>query len=184
MHFIPKEPVRLLICLRQPFPIHWAATIAPFIIVGRLSFTPDGIGEGFYWLIFGSLNAGVDPIPWHGTITELNEDCTRVIEYPDPPATIKERLLVFNNGREFRSVTMQTPSTPTAVWITTGRRIGKSSKPLNACRLPCSDQMCQVRRCGNHWHRAGIRSGRPSYSVRHRVPNTFSRPHKTNHLSI
>ncbi len=117
----------------QPFPIHWAASIAPFIIVGRLTFTPDGVGEGYYWLIFGSLNAGVEPIPWQGTITELNEDCTGVIEYPDPPATIKERLVVFDNGREFRSVTMQTPNTPTAVWITSGHRISKSNEAVNSC---------------------------------------------------
>jgi hypothetical protein len=117
----------------QPFPIHWAAAIAPFIIVGQLSFTPDGVGEGFYWLIFGSVNAGLEPIPWHGTITEMNEDCTGVLEYPDPPSTIRERFIAFDNGREFHSVTMQTPNTPTAVWITNAHRISKSSKPVNSC---------------------------------------------------
>ncbi|MGB9073487.1 MAG: hypothetical protein WCC22_12675 [Terriglobales bacterium] len=130
----------------QPIPMHWAATIAPFIIVGKLTFTPDGVGEGFYWLIFGSLNAGLEPIPWQGRIIEMNEDCTGVLEYPDPPETIRERFIVFDNGREFRSVTMQTPNTPTAVWISTLHRISKSVKPVNSCR-PQTAHGVYVLRC-------------------------------------
>ena len=117
----------------QPFPIHWAAAIAPFTIVGELRFTPQGVGEGYYWLIFGSINAGLEPIPWHGTIIEMNEDCTGVLEYPDPPVVIRERFIVSGNGREFHSLPTQTPNTPTAVWITNAHRISKSSKPVNSC---------------------------------------------------
>ncbi len=60
------------VCAAVPFPFVWAT--APFITVGEITFTPDGEGDGFYWIRIGSLNGWLDPIPVHVTITEMNED--------------------------------------------------------------------------------------------------------------
>lgn len=123
----------------QPFPLHWAPAFAPFANVAEITFTPAGVGDGFYWIFVGSLNAGLTPIPVHVTITEMKPDCTGKMQYQValpgiPSATIEERLLVLDNGREFRSVpTSIENGVPTLAWIGTGRRISKSSKPVNSC---------------------------------------------------
>lgn len=123
----------------QPFPLHWGAAIAPFVNVGKLSFTPDGVGEGFYWIMVGSLNAGIEPIPLHVKITEMNEDCTGKFTYVASlpgglSATVEERFILFDNGREYRSIpTTIVDGVPTLAWTGIGRRISKSSKPMNSC---------------------------------------------------
>ena len=123
-----------------PPPIHWAAAIAPLTVVGKISITPDGTftkDTSFYWGVVGSINAGVDPIPVAGKVTQLHEDCTGVLEYTiqlpgSPPAPVIERFIVFDNGREFRSIASQTVL-PTQTWATTGRRISRSVKPFDSC---------------------------------------------------
>jgi hypothetical protein len=124
---------------QPPFPVHWPGAIAPFITVGEVTFTPHGLGEGFYWIRIGSLNGGFDPIPVQVQITEMNGDCTGKFRYavnlPNvPPATIEERFIVFDNGREYRSLpTSIEGGVPTLAWIGAGRRIRKPSQPVNSC---------------------------------------------------
>lgn len=123
----------------QPYPFHLSGATAPFITVGEISFTPDGEGDGFYWIRIGTLNAGLDPVPVHVTITEMNEDCTGKMRYDVslpgiPSATIEERFISFDNGREFRSVPVAIVNgVYTLAWIGTGHRISKSSGPVNSC---------------------------------------------------
>jgi hypothetical protein len=84
----------------------------------------------------GSLSATLDPIPLHITVTEMNEDCTGKFQYTLPNgATIEERIIVFYNGRQYRSVptTRGAPGIPTLAWIGTGHRIAKGSAPVNFC---------------------------------------------------
>jgi len=76
------------------------------------------------WMIAGTLNLGLDPAPWQATLT-VNDDCTGVIEYYFGPYLLSERFVVLDNGREIRSVVMQT-GVPTGTWLSTFRRIGGS----------------------------------------------------------
>src|SRR5215472_13146306 len=56
----------------QPFPAHWSAAIAPFVTVGKVTFTAEGKGEGFYWIHVGPLSGGLEPAPVEVTIIEMN----------------------------------------------------------------------------------------------------------------
>ncbi len=125
---------------QQPFPLHWAAALAPFANVGLVTFKPNGVGDGYYWIYVGALpHPSYDPIPDRVTITELNEDCTGKFTYvANLPgglsATVEERFIVFDNGREFRSVpTSIQNGLPTLAWLGTGYRISKSAKTVRSC---------------------------------------------------
>jgi len=90
------------------FPFLTGAT-APFVNITELTFSPDGVGEGFFWIRIGALSSGLQPIPVQGTVTEMNPNCTGKLQYavnlPNlGTATIEERFLLFDEGREFRSV--------------------------------------------------------------------------------
>jgi hypothetical protein len=125
----------------DPWLIHWDAKIAPIAGVGVFTLQPNGSGEGFYWLIGGTLNTGLTPVPFYPAITELNEDCTGVIEYevslpgPTGPVTYlnKERFVLLQNGRESRGIASQA-AVPTAVWHTTAHRISNFPHPGAAHR--------------------------------------------------
>ncbi len=113
---------------------------APFVNVGEITFSPDGVGTGFYWIKIGALNGGFDRIPDSVTVTEMNPDCTGKIRYtvslPGLPAaaTIEERLFLFDEGREFRTVpTSIQQGIDTLAWFGVGRRISKSSRPVHSC---------------------------------------------------
>ena len=84
---------------QQPFPLHWAAAMAPFVTVGEVTFTPEGVGDGFYWISIGALSGGLNPIPVHVTITEMNHNCSGKFQYavnlPGISATIEERFVLF-----------------------------------------------------------------------------------------
>lgn len=124
---------------QQPFPLHWAAAMATFVNVGEVTFSSKGVGSGFYWILIGALNGGLDPIPVQVTITEMNPDCTGKFTYvANLPgglsATVEERFVLFDNGREFRSIpTTITNGVPTLAWIGTGHRISKPGKMRPIC---------------------------------------------------
>jgi len=118
-------------------PPFWNALDAPFATVGEVTFAPNGVGAGFYWMWIGLSPATLDPIPVTVTITEMNPDCTGKFSYNvpgTPPATVVERFVAFDEGREFRSV----PATidnglPGVAWIGEGHRIRKSGDPVQSC---------------------------------------------------
>jgi hypothetical protein len=120
----------------QTYPFHWAGAFAPFVGVGEVTFGPDGIGKGFYWIRIGSFNGGPDPIPVETTITEMNEDCTGKWQFEfnlmGSPTTIEERFILFDNGRQFRSIPTST-GIPTMVWIGEGHRLSRAADPVNTC---------------------------------------------------
>ncbi len=124
---------------QQPYPLHWAAAMATFVNVGEVTFSSNGVGNGFYWIELGALNGGLDPIPVQVTITEMNPDCTGKFTYvANLPgglsATVEERFVLFDNGREFRSIpTTITNGVPTLAWIGTGHRISKPGKMRPIC---------------------------------------------------
>jgi hypothetical protein len=66
---------------QQPIPLHWAGAMATFINVGEATFSSKGVGNGFYWILIGTLNGGLDPIPVQVTITEMNPECTGKVTY-------------------------------------------------------------------------------------------------------
>ena len=119
-----------------PYLFHWAGYFAPFVTVGEVTMGPGGVGHGFYWVRVGSLNGGTDPVPVEVTITELNEDCTGKFQYqvslPGISATVEERFVLFDNGRQFRSIPTSA-GVPTNVWIGEGHRLSKPGEPLNTC---------------------------------------------------
>jgi hypothetical protein len=120
-------------------PLHFGGAMASFVNVGLVTFKPNGIGDGYYWITIGTLNGGFDPIPVEVTITEMNKDCTGKFTYvANLPgglsATVEERFVLFDNGREFRSIptTIQN-GIGTLAWLGTGYRISKSGKPVKFC---------------------------------------------------
>ena len=117
-------------------PPAWEALgIVPFVNVAEVTYTPDGVGDGYFWMWAGSLSATLEPIPVHITITELNEDCTGKFQYTLPNgATIEERFILFDDGRQYRSVptTLLPPGIPTLAWIGNGHRIGRHG-PAHSC---------------------------------------------------
>jgi len=125
----------------QTIPVHWNGAIAPFVTVGEVTFTPDGVGEGFYWILTGSLSGGADPIPVQVTIFEMNPDCTGKFRYwitlpnAPQPTLVEERFFAFDNGSEYRSVPSLIGATgiPTLAWTGTGHRIKKSDDPPHSC---------------------------------------------------
>ena len=120
-----------------PSPPAWVARgIVPFVNVAEVTYTPDGVGDGYFWIFAGSVSATLDPTPVHITITEMNEDCTGKFQYTlANGAKIEERFIIFDDGREYRSVptTLAPPGIPTLAWIGTGHRIRKGSAPVNFC---------------------------------------------------
>lgn len=126
----------------QPFPVHWSAAIAPFVTVGQVTFAADGRGDGFYWIHVGTLSGGLDPTPMQVNIIEMNADCTGKFRYsvtlPGAPSAtmIEERFVLFDSGREYRSVpSFIGPSgIPTLAWIGTGRRVSKPDDLLKSCK--------------------------------------------------
>jgi len=109
-----------------PIPPHWSALYAPISIVGKFTVYPNGTAKGLYWAIVGTVNFGLTGIDLDATIT-LNDDCTGTIQYPaGPNQTVqKEDFFVLDNGREIRSVAVQT-NVPTGTWVTTAHRINGS----------------------------------------------------------
>ena len=120
-----------------PMPPAWEAPgIVPFANIAHVTYGPDGEGEGYFWIVAGSIKMTPDPIPVHITITEMNEDCTGKFQYTlANGALIEERFILFDNGRQYRSVptTLGSPGIPTLAWIGTGQRISNSSEPVEFC---------------------------------------------------
>lgn len=102
--------------------LHWNALFAPIAGVGIYSIKPDGSVPGKYWMVAGARNFGLTPIPMNGSIT-LNRDCTGTTESLFGGAILREQFVVTGNGREIRSVAVQTAA-PTGNWHTTSYRIG------------------------------------------------------------
>lgn len=123
----------------QPFPFHWAGATATFVFVGQVTFTGGGSGDGYYWIKIGTMNTGFDPYPVHVTVTELNENCTGKYQYDVslpgvPSATIVERFILMDNGREYRSIPASIQNgIPILSWLTVGQRIRKHTDPVATC---------------------------------------------------
>ena len=121
-------------------PFHWVGEVAPFVTVGQVTMWPGGTGDGYYWIRLGSLNGGTDPIPVALTIIEMNPDCTGKFTYAlnlpgsTAPTIIVERFILFDNGREFRTIPtdIQNGITPLA-WIGEGHRLTERGEMPRTC---------------------------------------------------
>ncbi len=120
----------------QPY---FVGILAPFITVGQITFDSTGNGKGYYWIYIGAINGGFDPIPVQVAITEMNRDCSGKFQYAIalpgiPNATIEERFVLFDNGREWRSVpTLIQNGIDTLAWLGFGQRISNSPVPVASC---------------------------------------------------
>lgn len=131
------------------FPF-WAGLFAPFVTVGEVTMRVDGvdeqgkprvIGNGFYWMRVGSINTGPDPLTVELLVTEFNDDCTGKFSYSltvpgnSDSTTITERFILFDNGREFRTIPAEISSNgvPYLTWIGEGHRLSTPGQPLNTC---------------------------------------------------
>jgi hypothetical protein len=118
-------------------PPFWNAMDAPFATVGEVTFAPNGVGEGFYWIWAGLSPATLDPIPVTVTITEMNPDCTGKFRYTvpgTPPVKIVERFVIFDEGREFRSVPATIENGVEGLaWVGEGHRLRRSDDPPKSC---------------------------------------------------
>ena len=120
----------------QDFPFFTGA-MAPFVNIVHVTFTPDGVGKGYYWIYTGSIGMTEQPIPVTVTITEMNEDCTGKFTYVvpgTPTTTIVERFILFAGGREMRSLPASIENgVPGIVWTGAFHRISEGSEPVNSC---------------------------------------------------
>jgi len=120
----------------QYFPFFTGA-MAPFVNIVHVTFTPDGVGQGYYWIYTGAIGMTEKPIPAKVTITEMNEDCTGKFTYVvpgTPPVTIVERFILFDHGHEMRSLpTSIENGVPGLVWTGTIHRISEDSRWINSC---------------------------------------------------
>lgn len=120
----------------QPYQYHWAGAIAPFITVGEITVGSDGVGHGYFWIRTGSLNGGLEPIPFDTETIEMNEDCTgrfsAHFSLAGQPETIVERFILFDNGRQYRAIPVE-GGMPTLTWLHEGHRISKPGEPPNTC---------------------------------------------------
>jgi hypothetical protein len=126
--FYEKGSSTILDPTAPTYPLHWAGAIAPFIATGQITIGPNGTATGFFWIRIGSYNSGPDATPVQLTITELNEDCTGKWQFAfnllGTLNTIEERFVVFDEGRQFRSIPTVT-GVPAMAWIGEGHRISK-----------------------------------------------------------
>jgi hypothetical protein len=120
-------------------PFHWNAAIAPFVTLGELTFSLDGTVTGFYWIRSGSLNGGSDRIELQNAKATVDSDCTGTLTYDVvlnnlPTVTIEERVILFDEGREFRSIPISiSGGDPTLAWTGVGHRIGKGGESASTC---------------------------------------------------
>ncbi len=123
----------------QPYPYHWAAAVAPILTVGQITVGPDGVGHGYFWYRVGSLKGGLEPTPFETRLLEMNEDCTGKFSATftlvpgQPPETIVERIIVFDNGRQYRAIPVSSGSIPTMTYIHEGHRINDPGESPNTC---------------------------------------------------
>lgn len=121
------------------YPLHFTGAVAPFSNVALIAFGLDGDGSGFHWTWVGTLNGGVEPLPLQARVTEMKEDCTGTILFwwnlPGmPDVVVEERIIVFDNGREFRSVAKDTRSiVPGLAFNGTGQRIREAVASSASC---------------------------------------------------
>jgi hypothetical protein len=117
----------------QDFPFFTGA-MAPFVNIVHVTFNSKGIGKGYYWIYTGAIGATEKPIPVEVTITEMNEDCTGKFQYMSGSATIEERFILFDDGREMRSLPRSIENgLPGLVWTGTMHRISEGSAAVNSC---------------------------------------------------
>jgi hypothetical protein len=114
-------------------PLAWSAPgIVPFVNIAVVTYTPDGLGDGYFWMFSGPVRATLEPIPLHIAV-QMNEDCTGTFQYTlANSVTIVERIVVFDEGRQYRSLP-KSGGIPTLAWIGTGHRIGNGSGPMDFC---------------------------------------------------
>jgi hypothetical protein len=132
-------------------PRHWSLTSAPFVMVGWITLHPDSAMSGKAWVILGRMTSGLTAGPFEGQLTALDETtCTAILEWAGTfvpgttPGFHRERLVFVDNGREFRSTLIQSPSA-TMAWIGRGHRIPQASEHAPGCRphLPSGDLLLQ-----------------------------------------
>jgi hypothetical protein len=118
------------------FPRHWSLTSAPFIFVGWITLQADGWVYGEAWDILGDVTSGLTALPLNGELIELDgSTCTAVLRWlgsPRPggtPGLHQDRFVFVNNGREFRSMLMQSPSGSMA-WTGRGYRMKHGPAPV------------------------------------------------------
>jgi len=119
---VPPIPPVLPLLLGKALPIYFA---------GTFTISQDGSAVGSYWGLFGMVPVGaVDPEPWSATVT-VHPDCTGELTYPNAFGGINvEKLVVLDNGREIRTVSIADTPMP---WQTTAIRIGRPGGSVPMC---------------------------------------------------
>jgi hypothetical protein len=121
------------------FPRHWSLASAPFIFVGWISIQADGTVYGEACDILGDVTSGLTALPLSGKVAEFDKNtCTAVLEWwgsprpGGPPGLHRERYVFVDNGREFRSMLVQSPSGSMA-WTGRGHRMTHGPAPVHIC---------------------------------------------------
>lgn len=120
-------------------PIEWSMISRPFIFVGWFTVQAGGPMSGEGWVILGRISSGLTARPFAGQLSDLDETtCTAVLEWlgspaPGAPAGFhRDRLVFVHNGREFRSILMQSPSGAMA-WTGRGHRMTPAAASVGTC---------------------------------------------------
>jgi len=100
---------------------HWMALYGPIAGAGLVDIHADGTATGKYWVVAGTLNHGLTPIPLDGAVT-VNSDCTGSLVFGFGGSTITQKFVVLGNGREIRAAATETEA-PTLNWLSRAYRI-------------------------------------------------------------
>jgi hypothetical protein len=120
-------------------PNHWAALIAPYDVMGLVTFPPEGDGEGFIWVRSGAVNSGSFKLPLQ-IQGSMNANCTgdftATVTLP-PGSTPSTETIVGHsfasvNGQDFYTIPTSA-SDPFLAWIGVGHRIGKGGNAAETC---------------------------------------------------
>lgn len=156
------------------FPRHWSLASAPFIFVGWISIQADGEVYGEAWDILGDVTSGLTALPLSGEVAEFDSStCTAVLEWygsprpGGPPGRHLERYVFVENGREFRSMLMQSPSGSMA-WTGRGYRMTREQAPVVTCpgpKFPQGDVLLQVKTVSSEVSQTSPASGASMFRI-------------------
>ncbi len=95
---------------------------------------------GVHWAgAVASFKGGLDATSFDLTVIELDGDCTGKLSATfrlvpgQPPVTVVERVIVFDNGRQYRAIPVSGGGISTLTWINEGHRNSKPGEPPSTC---------------------------------------------------
>ena len=125
-------------------PVHSAGLYASGVIVGVFTIHPDASVDFKYWSTIGSWSSMRTGVTASGRILDIAPDrtedgvvlgCAGIVEYQPFGTSLvhKDKFFVLDNGREIRSLPVETPAFPTVASLGVAHRIHRSGDTAPRC---------------------------------------------------